>query len=469
MHGQVHRYGLSRLSTPRLLFLGEAVCSGTPPQHTEDIRVTNADPPRATEEPPRSTNPWRSRAFRLLMVGSTTSQFGFQITTVAVPLVAVLTLQATATQVGLIRTVGQLPYPLFVLFIGVAVDRWRRRNMLLAGDLLRAVALLVVPIAFFMHFLDVPTLLVVELLVGIGTVLFDVGSTAYLPRLVDRDQIARGNSQLQSAESIATISGPALGGLLVSLLQAPRALIASVVLWIASVVAIWQIRTPEPAPDPAARAVKPVSQIAEGIRFVARNPILRPSAIITAAYNFCYAAFLVIFIVYLPNELGLSGFEIGLVLAAIGPGFLAGAMLSSSLPRRFGYGRVLLPAAFLSTFFLLGMSLVRGPEALLVVLLIVFNLLYGCLSGIFAISLVALRQAATPDRLLGRVMATLRFLGVGPVPIGSAFGGFFAAAVGLQQGLIVLAVVMCLVPIPFFVLRTSLTRIGRELPASAEA
>jgi MFS family permease len=431
--------------------------------------VTTEPTAQSTPAPPSpSPNPWRNRDFRMLMVGNTTSQFGYQVTTIAVPLVAVLTLQATSSQVGLIRTVGQLPYPLFVLFIGVAVDRWRRRNMLLAADIVRAVALTAVPIAFLLHDLNIPVILLVEFVVGIGTVLFDVGSMAYLPRLVDRDQIARGNSQLQSVSSIATISGPALGGLFVSLFLAPRAVIAAVVLWVASVAAIWRIRTAEPAPEASGGGMQPVRQIAEGIRFVFRNPILRPVALITASFNFCYAAYLVIFIVYLPKELGLSGFEIGLVLAAIGPSILIGAFLSSSLPRRFGYGRVLLPAAFVSDFFLLGMGLVRGSGVLVVVVLVLLNFVYGCLSGIFAISLVALRQSATPDRLLGRVMATLRFLGVGPVPFGSLVGGFFAAAVGLRPGLVTVAIVMCVIPVPFMVLRTSLTRIGRELPVATE-
>ncbi|MEU6592570.1 MFS transporter [Streptomyces sp. NPDC046881] len=421
----------------------------------------------SVEQPAAGTvpaSPWRNRDFRSLMVGSTASNFGYQISEVAVPLAAIATVGASAFDVGMMRMVGQLPYPLLVLFVGVLVDRWRRRNMLIAADLGRALALALIPLTYAFHGLGLPALYIVAFLVGTCTVLFDVGSQAYLPRLVEREQIARGNSELETARSAALICGPALGGLLVSLFMPPVAVIAAVGFFLLSAVGVWRIRKPEPVPDAARTSIQPFRQIGEGIRFVARNPVLRSVTIITACFNFCYAAYTAIYLVYLPKGLHLSGYEIGLAFAATGPGLLVGALFSSALPKRFGYGRVLITCAFISNVFLVGVSLVHGNGLLAVGSLVVLNFLYGCLSQTFSVSLVAIRQAITPDRFLGRVMATLRFLGVGLVPLGSLFGGFLGSQMGLRPALFGVAAVMLLVPVPHFVLRTALTRIGTELP-----
>ncbi|MEU9247355.1 MFS transporter [Streptomyces sp. NPDC048385] len=415
-----------------------------------------------------SAGPWRNRDFRSLMVGNTASNFGFQISEVAVPLVAIATVGASTFDVGMMRMVGQLPYPLLALFVGVLVDRWRRRNMLVAADLGRALALALIPLAYAFHGLGLPALYVVAFLVGTCTVLFDVGAQAYLPRLVERDQLARGNSELETARSAALICGPALGGLLVSLFSPPAAVIATVGFFLLSAAAIWRIRKPEPAPEAATTSVQPLRQIGEGLRFVARNAVLRSVTVITACFNFCYAAYLAIYLVYLPKELHLSGYEIGLVFAAPGPGLLVGALFSSALPKRFGYGRVLITCAFISNLFLVAISAVRGNGLIAVGSLVLLNFLYGCLSQTFSVSLVAIRQAITPDRFLGRVLATGRFLGVGLVPIGSLFGGFLGSQVGLRTGLFAVTAAMLLVPVPHFVLRTALTRIGTELPDVAD-
>jgi MFS family permease len=398
------------------------------------------------------------------MVGSTASNFGYQITDVVVPLVAIYTVGASAFDVGLMRMAGQLPYPLLVLFIGVLVDRWRRRNILIAADLGRSLAFALIPLTYAFHGLGLPALYIVVFLVGTCTVLFDVGSQAYLPRLVEREQLARGNTELETARSAALICGPALGGLLVSLFIPPIGVIVAVGFFMLSTVAIWRIRKPEPAPDVAQTRIKPFQQIGEGLRFVARSPVLRSVTIITASFNFCYAGYTAIYLVYLPKGLHLSGYAIGLAFAAMGPGLLVGALFSSALPRRFGYGRVLITCAFVSNLFLVGVSALHGSGVVTVVLLIGLNFMYGCLSQTFSVSLVAIRQSITPDRFLGRVMATLRFLGVGLVPLGSLFGGLIGSQVGLRTGLFAISAVMCLVPVPFILLRNALAQIGTKLP-----
>jgi MFS family permease len=420
------------------------------------------------EKPPPPPSPWRNRDFRFLMVGSTASNFGYQITLVAGPLVAVLTLHATSFQVGLIRMAGQLPYLVFVLFVGVVVDRWRRRNLLIAADVGRAVALAIIPVTFALHVLDVPTLYIVEFLVGLGTVLFDVGSLAYLPRLVERDQIPRANSEVESARSAARIGGPAIGGLCVSLFMPSRAVIAAVCFYVISVVTVARIRKSEPKPDVSRDDGGTMRKMADGLRFVARNPVLRAVAIITAAFNFFYASYQVMYLVFLPRELRLPGYAIGLALAAMGPGLLLGSFLSSWLPRRVGYGRVLLGCAFVGNLFLLVVPALHGPGALTIGLLILVNFMFGLTTQTFTVALTAIRQAVTPDKVLGRIMATMRFLGVGVVPLGSLFGGILGVGIGLRTGLLCMVLSMCAIPVPFYLFRTALTRLGRELPAQAE-
>ncbi|HET9896491.1 MAG TPA: MFS transporter [Streptosporangiaceae bacterium] len=430
--------------------------------------MTVSEPAEDTAAKADKSSPWRDVNFRLLAVGTTASDLGFQIALVAVPLVAVTTLGATSFQVGVLRGVGQLPYPIFVLFVGVYADRWRRRNMLVGADLGRALALIAVPVVFAAHSLGIPVLYVVEFVVGFGTVLFDVGSLAYLPRLIDRQDLAQANSIVQSAQSAALIFGPVLGGVFVSLLMPPRAVIACVVCFLLSTFTIWRIRKSEPRQTPSGGAANPFPQIKEGIAFVTKNPVLRAIAIISGVFNFCYAGYLALYLVFLPKELQLPGYAIGIALAATGPGFLVGAIMSSWLPRRFGYGPVLIVCSFLSVALLLGVPALHGRGFVTLALLVLLNFLYGCLAQTFTVALVSIRQAITPDQVLGRVMATLRFLGVGLIPLGSLVGGVLGSTAGVRAGLLILAIVMCAVPVPFALSRSALTRIGKELPEAVE-
>lgn len=428
---------------------------------TEQVN-TEADP----KPPERSL--WRRPDFGKYLVGYTASDFGNQISTVAIPLVAVLTVGANSFEVGLMRSANQVPYLLFVLFFGVAVDRWRRGRMLVFADIGRALALALIPIIYALDQLGVPALVLVAFLVGTCTVLFDVSSQAYLPRLVEHDQLARGNSTMESLRSASLIAGPAAGGVFVGWFSPPNALIACVVFFLISAGTIWLIRTPEPRPEPvAADGPGAIAKIGEGFKLVFGNPILRSVVGIVAMFNFTYAAYLAIYVVYLPVELKISSYSIGLAFAATGPGLLVGALFSSWLPKRFGYGRVLNFSAIVSCLFLFGVSLLHGNGFVTVALLVLLNFLYGALSQTFIVSLLGIRQSITPDKLLGRVMATHRFVGVGPVPLGSLLGGLLGEEAGLRPALFAVTLTMTLVSSLF--LFSALRTIGRELPTAVDA
>ncbi|MEU7004580.1 MFS transporter [Nonomuraea sp. NPDC046570] len=414
---------------------------------------------------PQTLSLWRQQDFRNFWVGHTASQFAAQFTTIALPLIAVLALGAAPDDVGILRAAGQLPFFLFALFAGVLVDRWRRRNVLILADLGRAGALAVVPVAYAMHLLGMPLLYVVGFLVGVFTVFFDVAYQAYLPRLVDREQLTQGNSMLESSRSAAQIGGPALGGSLVSLVTAPVAVLASTLFFLMSALAIGRIERSEPVPEASARPGSTFGQIREGLGLVTRDAVLRTVAITAGIFNFFFTAFMTIYIVFLSRDLHLSGAMIGLCMAAFGPGFLVGALLAAKLPKRFGYGVVLVAAAAISDAVMLGVAALHDPGPVTVVLLIVINFLFGAFAQTFNVSLMAVRQAITPDHIQGRAAATIRFIGVGLAPLGALLGGFVGGEIGLRVSVLLAAVGMCLAPV--FLVTSPLARVGRELPKPA--
>ncbi|SOD59512.1 Predicted arabinose efflux permease, MFS family [Streptomyces zhaozhouensis] len=426
--------------------------------------TTTADQSEGTPERPPSL--WRDRDFVRLWVGHTASQFASQVSTLTVPLVAVMALSSSPDEVGLLRAVGQLPYLLFALFVGVLVDRWRRRNVMVVADFARALALGAIPLFWALDALGTPVLYAVMLVVGTFTVLFDVAYQAYLPRLIDRESLARGNSLMESSRSGAQIGGPAFGGVLVSLLTAPVAIVASCVTYLVSAISIQRIRRPEPEPDPTAAKGGVLRQIREGVGLVARDPMLRTVAATACVFNFFFSAFMTAYLLFLPRDLELSGAAVGLCLAAFGPGFLVGALVAGTAPGRLGYGPVLVLSAAVSDGVMLLVGAMHGSGALTVAGLVVINFLYAAFAQTFNVALMAVRQAITPDEIQGRVVATIRFLGVGLAPLGSALGGVLGGAAGLRASLLVAAGGMCLAPLVLLI--SPLARLGRELPEHVE-
>lgn len=407
---------------------------------------------------------WRHSDFVKLWIGQTASQFGTQITQLTVPLVAIVALGVDSEQIGLLRAAGQVPFLLFALFVGVLVDWWRGRAVLILADFGRALALAAVPIAYAFHVLGISTLYVVAFSVGICTVFFDVAYQAYLFRLVDRAQLVQGNSMLEGSRSAAQIGGPALGGGLTTLLTAPVAIVASCVAYLVSVVSIWRIRKPELVPERAGTQTGAFRQIGEGLVLIARDTVLRTVAVVAGVYNFCFAAFMTVYLLFLPRELGLSGTEVGLAVAALGPGFLVGSVLAWMLPKRLGYGAVLVLAASISDGVMLLVAALHGSGVVTVGALMVINFVFAVFGMMFNVALMAVRQAITPDHIQGRATATIRFIGLGLAPVGSALGGYVADAIGLRLGVLLTAAGMYIAAVA--VMPSPLARLGRTLPAS---
>ncbi|WP_406210761.1 MFS transporter [Streptomyces sp. NBC_01017] len=412
---------------------------------------------------------WRNPDFRRLWLGQTASQLGEHASLVVLPLFAVLTLHASAGQLGALRAVGQAPILLLSLFAGAWVDRWRTRTTMVLTDVGRALALGAAALAGLFGRLGPPGLLALAFAVGALSVFFDVAYQASLVRLVERDQLVRGNSALEGSRSAAQIGGPALGGALVSLLSAPIAAASSALFFALSFLSIRRIRRPESLPDRPEHPHPPRvwRRIHEGLRFVARSTALRTVCLASAAFQFSFAAVMTVYLLFLPRELHLSGTVVGLALAAVGPGALLGSLLAARLPGRFGHGAVLVGAAALGDGVFLWVPALHGSSAATVAALLAVGFVFGLGGQLVNVTVMAVRQAVTPDGMQGRAAATITFVGGGLTPLGSLLGGFLAEEWGLRTSLLVTAAGMLLSPV--IMALSPLALLGRELPAGRDA
>jgi len=392
-------------------------------------------------------------------VGQTVSQLGEHATLVVLPLLAVLTLHADAGDLGVLRATGQAPILLLSLIAGAWVDRWRTRTVMVVTDAGRALVLGAVAAAGLAGGLGPPALLGAAFAVGALSVFFDVAYQASLVRLVRRDQLVRGNSALEGSRSAAQIAGPALGGAAVSLLSAPVAAASSGLFFALSFLSIRRIRRREAFPNPSGRPPRVGRRILGGLRFVVGDTSLRAVCLASAAFQFSLAAMMTVYLLFLPRELRLSGAEVGLVLAATGPGALLGALLAARLPSRFDHGVMLVSAAALGDGAFLCVPALHGSSLLTVLGLVAVNLVFGTFGQLVNVTLMGVRQALTPDGMQGRAAATITFVGMGLTPLGSLLGGFLAQEWGLRTSLLATAAGMLLSPVVMAL--SPLARLGR--------
>jgi MFS family permease len=407
---------------------------------------------------------WRDADFRRLWAGQTASQCGEQAGLMVLPLIAVLTLHADAGQLGVLRAVGQAPILLLALFVGAWVDGWRTRTVMVLADLGRALVLSAAAVAGLLGWLGLPALLVVAFAVGSESVFFDVAYQASLVRLVERDQLVQGNSALEGSRSAAQIGGLALGGVLVTLLPASIAVASLVPFFALSLLSIRRIRRRESVQDRSRRPPRVWRQIHEALRFVAGNTLLRAVCLAAAAFQFSFAATMTVYLLFLTRGLHLAGTAVGLALAATGPGALGGSLLAARLPRRFGYGVVLVSAAVLGEGVMLCVPGLHGPAAVTIPALVAVNFVFGTCGQLVNVTVMAIRQTTTPDGMQGRVAATITFAGMGLAPLGSLFGGFLGQEWGPRTSLLVTAA--CMLLSPLLMALSPLARLGRALPAA---
>lgn len=362
------------------------------------------------------------------------------------PLLAVLTLHATPFEVGLVSASSTLAFALIGLPAGAWLDRIRKRPVLVAGDLARAVLLASVPLAALLGVLSIAQLLVVSLLAGVARVFYDVGYQSYVPTVIGRERVLAGNSAMEILRASGQVAGPGVGGLLVSLVGAAAVLLVDAVTFLLSAATLLAIRAKETAPVPDAARPRLLPQIRDGIAHVVRDPVLRALALCSALSNFAFALASAVTIVFANRTLGLPAAAIGLLLAAGSVTVMAGAALTPRLAARFGSARIIwLSLAVTGPLDLLGVLAQPGWLILL--------LLTGIAAGefgqiVYAITSVSLRQQVCPERLLSRVNATMRVAIMGLFPLGALLGGLLGNAFGPRLTLAISGVVLLIAPVP---------------------
>jgi MFS family permease len=358
----------------------------------------------------------------------------------ALPLVAALALDASALQMGVLAGLVKLPALVVGLFAGVLVDRWRRRWVLIVADLGRALLLGLVPVAWAFDLLRIELLFAVTLLTGTLSVFYVVAYRSYLPALVLREQLVEGNSKLEISRSAAEIGGPGLAGVLVQVIGAPLAVIADAFSFLASAALIGSIRSAERNNEPVDRRAGLLGEAVEGLRLVLGDQLLRSIAGATATATIFSSMLEAVFILYLTRTLDLRPVTIGVVFAAGSVGFLAGALLPERLTRRFGLGPVLAGSLALLGLGDLLIPLAAGPRMLVIGLLILAQFILGIGLTVFSVNQVSLRQAVTPERLQGRMNATMLVLISGATPLAALFGGVVGELLGLRTTLMLAAI-----------------------------
>ena len=430
--------------------------------------VTEAPTPPAAEREPvattRRASLWGNRDFLKFWSGETLSLFGAQITTLAIPLTAVLVFKASPFQVGLLRFLQLVPYLGLAMLFGVWVDRARRKRVMMVANGARMVLIAAIPILSATRHLTLGLLLAIACAVGVFSVLFDVSWMAFVPTLVkEPEQYVEANQKLGVTSSSADVAGPGIAGAVISALSAPTALAADAFSYLFSLATLLWIRTPEPQAPPAQAKRRLKAELAEGLRFVWASRILRPLALIAPFCNFVMVGVWTMFLLYGSRGVGLSSAQIGVVFAASSVGGLVGAVVSRRLLGRFRLGAVY--AASMSAIFLapLLIPLASGSRpVLLAVFIASFFLAYLGL-GVANVVVISLRQAATPPELMGRMNAAFRTMLFGGGSLGGLAGGLVSGAAGLRPGLLAVAAGSAVMVLP--VLLSPVSRL-RTMPVS---
>lgn len=401
------------------------------------------------------------RDFRLLFTADTISQIGSQVVLLGLPLVALGALNASPLEVGLLAACGTMPIALTGLFAGAWVDRVRRRMLLIACDVLRAVSLLTIPVTWWLGELTMIQLFSVALAVGTAGVVFDVAYQSYVPHLIDRDRLVEGNAALQTVQSVAQTTAPGLTGYVVQVVTAPVAMLAAVVGYLWSAVCVRFIRTREPAVTVDGERDL-WGEIAEGLRFIVGDRMMRAMVTCSASMNLFSSISAPMLVVLLAKDLAVPASSMGMVFAATGVGGIVGGILTTRLVARIGQGQALWMSSGLTGVMAVSMPLAQ-PGGWLVVL--AAALFVSALSHIvYRVSVVSFRQAMPPARMLGRVAASDWVLRAGIMPLGNVLGGVLAESLGTRHVLWIAATGAAL---SFLWIYFSPLRTMRELPTHA--
>jgi MFS family permease len=407
--------------------------------------MSNAETLDAYETKQVATKNQFTSHFYKLWFALTASLFGSEVTRLAVPLTAVLILNANETENGLLSAAGQLPFLLFSLFIGVWVDQLPRRPLIIVADLARAGALLLIPLLAVTNQLRLGHLYAVTFVIGAFSALFEIAHYAYVPSLIRRDNLVHANSRLQISYSAAEAAGPGLGGLLIRLLSAPFAILIDVASYLLSAVLLWQMGSQHKSQPAVETPAEPQEQLTlwSGMRLLFAHPMLRSIIIASMISGLFHSAFVALYILYTTRDLELDPAAIGLIFAAGGTASALSALIAQPVAARFGTGKTIVIGWCLSYIGLLLVPLTALWElshGWILMMLIAAQVIFGITEAVANIHQWSLRQAVTPPHLHGRVTAAHRFLVYGTMALGAAAGGWMSQQIGLPTALFIFVI-----------------------------
>ncbi|MET9658019.1 MFS transporter [Streptomyces sp. NPDC006510] len=365
------------------------------------------------------------REFLKLWVGQGVSQFGTQVSMLAIPTLAILVYHATPFEVSVIGAAQVVPFAVFALPAGTLVDRWPRRKTLIVCDFGRALAAGGLVLAYLAGYQEMWVIYVVAAVMGTFTVVFDIAYLSLVPQVVGEKGLLGANARLSGTDSVAETAGPAIGGALVAAIGPARAVFVDALSYVVSVVALLFMKTDEEVRNkPKLNARTMLAEIREGLQFVVKHPVLARLAVANSTFDFGVAIFQSVYLIFLYKTLDFSPWQVGLLAAVTGVSNVLGAMTISRVVARFGLGPTLVYSILAGGVAYLFLPLSQMGAAVAVI--VVINVIAGFTNAWYDINQYTLRQTVTPDHLLGRVNATMRMIFSGPRPLGYLLGGGLA-------------------------------------------
>jgi MFS family permease len=379
---------------------------------------------------------WGNSRFVHLWGAATVSTFGSLVTGTALPFTAILLLDASPSDIGVLRIAELVPGFLLGLVAGAWVDRLRRKPIMIATDLSRALLVVTIPVAAFLGWLGLGQLYVIAALASALSVCFDVAYQSFLPSLVKNEELVEANSKLSAAMSVAEASGFSTAGWLIQLLTAPVAMLIDALTFLASAGLVARIREPEfqPASRPAESRPSIASEVVEGLHTVWRQPVLRGMVIAGFAQNLAFGLIGTVFLLYVNQEVGFDPGILGMIFAVGGVSSFLGAMIAGRLPR-FGIGAVMAASLLLAAIGQTFIPLATTANAIGVLFLVGQQIVADSALTVYDINQVSLRQAIAPAQVLGRVNASVRVTEFGAVLLGTVIAGYTGEMVGLRETL----------------------------------
>ncbi len=380
---------------------------------------------------------WRRPDFLKLWFGQTISLLGTQITLLAVPILAAVLLQATPAQMGILSALQLAPALLLGLLTNLWIDRVPRRPLMIVIDVLRALILFTIPAAGWMGFLSINLLYGLGFLLGSANFLFTVLYRAYLPALVEKEDLLEANSKLEVSSALAEIAGPGFAGWLVDWLSAPFAIVVDAVSYLVSAFSLAWIKKPEPAPAVSDDREPVGSKLTSGLRLIFCKPVLRAITFSAMTSNFAGGFYSALLVLYITRELELSALFLGVMYGVGSFSGVAATLLIKRLQKRFGVGPLFIAANLLIGVGWLSIPLLSWYFADPRPVILLGMLVAGFGNTTTNVTDTSLAQASAPFEQLGRYYATAEFIGLGGLPIGSLLGGALGTLLGVRGGLIV--------------------------------